>query len=95
MNVSEMKLFTIDELMGAYVLDQRTTPLVVMISKVSNMVAMRRDPSSTGLDRSHSKRRRAQREKPTLEEKERVEKKEEKNLCPSMLGQTRSKMSED
>ena len=38
MKTSEMKLFIIDGLMGAYDRDQRTTPDVVRISKVSSMV---------------------------------------------------------
>lgn len=48
--VSAMKLLTTDGLTGAYVLDHRTTPEVVMISNVSNMAAsgVRRGPGEGG-----------------------------------------------
>lgn len=39
MKMSAMKLLMTDGLMGAYVRDQRTTPEVVKISNVSNMLA--------------------------------------------------------
>lgn len=37
-NVSDMKLLIIEGLTAAYVRDQRTTPEVVIISNVSNMI---------------------------------------------------------
>ncbi len=40
MKISVMKLFIIDGLIGVYDLDHKTTPDVVNISKVSNMVAV-------------------------------------------------------
>jgi hypothetical protein len=51
-------LFTMEEPMGAYDLDHRTTPFVLMISKVSNIVAMRRDgyQAPQNLDRSQPRR---------------------------------------
>jgi len=42
MNTSEIKLLIIEGLIGAYERDQRTTPEVVRIVKVSNIVSDQR-----------------------------------------------------
>lgn len=66
MNVSAMKLLTMEGLTGAYVLDQTTTPDVVRTSKASNMLNLPaatdlRD-SRTACDLDGSRERRRERE---------------------------------